>query len=272
MNECPGQRTQPGSQAGFALLVMLALVGIGSVGVLLAVQTFLPPLSDVNARVEANLGVVESAAREAFERSGAFPADLAALATASGLPTDGGWRNDPWGAAQDLDYRLMASGLRIRSRGVDRRLGTADDVQFDVPAEGLVRVRQRARLRLLRALLLRSPFRSAGTMSVGEQASMRTAMHDYAAARREWLTADTAARALLTTRMAAATVTINALVAAHACPALPVALTGAGGLMEQLAVPDTCGVDGLGRALLANAALGVIAAGNDRVGGTNDDM
>lgn len=257
---------------GFALLVMLAIVGIGSVGILLAVQGFLAPLAETNARVEANLGTVEQVAREAFVRGGAFPVDLDALATTTGLSVDGSWRLDPWGSAQDLDYQRTSASLQVRSRGVDRSLGTSDDHTVVVAAEPLVRLRQRAHLRLLRALFLRSPYRFAPTMSTGELASMRTAMHDYAVARRNWWGADTTSRTSLTTQMAAAAATITALVATHSCAALPASLTGAGGLMENLGVADGMAVDGLGRALLADPVLGVVAAGNDLVGGTDDDM
>lgn len=257
---------------GFALLVMLAIVGIGSVGILLAVQGFLAPLAETNARVEANLGTVERAAREAFVRDGAFPADLDALATTAGLPVDGGWRLDPWGSALDLDYQRSSASLQVRSRGNDRSLGTSDDHTVAVAAEPLLRLRQRGHLRLLRALFLRSPYRFAVTMSTGELASMRTAMHDYAVARRRWWGADAALRVTLTAQMAAAALTVTTLATTHACVALPAALTGAGGLMEQLGVADGLAIDGLGRALLADPVLGVVAAGNDLVGGTDDDM
>lgn len=267
-----GGRNGTAQEHGFALLVMLAIIGVGSVGVLMAVQGFLAPLAETNARVEANLGTVEQVAREAFVRSGAFPADLDALAATSGLPVDGRWRLDPWGSAQDLDYQRTSASLQLRSRGADRSLGTSDDHTVAIAAEPLVRLRQRAHLRLVRALFLRSPYRFAATMSTGELASMRTAMHDYAVARRRWWGADAALRVTLSTQMAAAALTVTTLATTHACVALPAALTGAGGLMEQLGVADGMAVDGLGRALLADPVLGVVAAGNDLVGGTDDDM
>lgn len=259
-------------QAGFALLVLLGIVGVGTMGIVLAVQSFLPPLSDAVGRATANLDTVATAAREAFVRDGAFPGDLDALATASGLRDDGPWRGDPFGHGQDLDYVVTASGLRVRSRGDDRVLGNADDLVVDVPAETGVRVRQRARLRLVRALLVQSAFRAAGSMSAAESTQMRTAMRDYAIARRQWCTATSSERLALTTTMATAAATITALQTVHGLTALPAGVTGAGGLFETLGLDDARAVDGKGQAFLADAVLGVVAVGNDGIGGTDDDM
>ncbi|MBM4063470.1 MAG: hypothetical protein FJ265_20575 [Planctomycetes bacterium] len=257
---------------GFALLVLLALVGAGSLGVLLAVQAFLPPLADAAARAQHNVATAADAAQQAFVRAGAFPADLDALAAASGLPPGGGWRNDPYGAAQDLDYGFAGADLRVRSRGPDRTFGTADDVALLAVTEDLVRVRQRARLRLLRAVLLRSPYCSSPLMSAGDRASMRTALRDCAIAKRRWRTADAAERAASTAATTAAAATVAGLRAAYGLAILPAAVTGAGGLMEQLGMPDARATDGLGRPLLGDPVLGVLAAGSDRTGGTDDDM
>ncbi|MCA8948811.1 MAG: type II secretion system protein [Planctomycetes bacterium] len=259
------------NERGFALLVMLGVIASASLALVIAVEAF-APRADRDVRVEQNLAFVERAARDEFRRDGAFPADLDALAASVGGLASASWRGDPWSSAQDLDLTRVGSSLRIRSRGADGVLGTADDPVAIVPAEDLVRVRQRGRLRLIRAVLARSQYCLAGTMTAGERAAMLAALRDYALARREWLTADTAARVALGTRLTDAETTVAAIAAAHACPALPTAVTGAGGLMAGLGLPDGRAVDGVGAVLLRNGTVGVVARGADGIGGTDDDM
>ncbi|MCK5941636.1 MAG: hypothetical protein KAI24_06690, partial [Planctomycetes bacterium] len=184
----------------------------------------------------------------------------------------GAWRRDPFGAGEELDYGLVGSDARLRSRGGDGRLGGVDDTTIAVVGETQLRVRQRLRLRMLRAVLLRSQFRWDSAMTPGDVARMRAAMRDLAVAKRQWLGADAATRADLTTRMNAATTTIEGLVSAYGLPPIPSSLTAAGGLMSQLSMPDARAVDGAGAALLRDAVLGFVAAGADRNGGTDDDM
>ncbi|MCU0867188.1 MAG: hypothetical protein MUC36_25685 [Planctomycetes bacterium] len=259
-------------QRGFALLVLLGVIGAATMAIVLAAQKFLPPLGARVTTQTANLTTVQQAAAAAHRRTGAFPANLDALATASGLAPRGAWRRDPFGVAQDLDYRRTAAVMTVRSRGLDRRLNTADDAVATVPAERSLRLRQRARLRLLRALLLRSPYRLQPTMSAAEQTAMRSALRDAAVVRREWLTADAAARAALTVRRNDAAAVIAALTSLHACPPLPVALTGAAGLASRIGSIDTKMFDGSGRRLVADPVLGMVATGSDRRRGTDDDM
>lgn len=261
-----------GDEPGFALIVLLAVVGIGSVGLLLAVEAYLPTLRERQALSVGNLQTAQAAARTAYRRTGAFPVDLDALSTAAGLDVDGSWRRDPFGHGEALDYARVGADLRLRSRGVDRQLGTADDLVLDVAAETQLRVRQRLRLRVLRAVLLRSSFRLAGSMSAADVVQMRNAMRDYAVAKRRWRTADAATRVTLSTTMADATATVSALASVHALTALPVALTGAGGLMDRLAMEDARAVDGAGAPLLLDPVVGFVAAGADGTGGTDDDM
>jgi hypothetical protein len=260
------------AQGGFALLVLLGLVGIGSVGVVLAVQAFVPAAAETPQRAERHLATAAAGARAALRAHGSLPPDLDGIAAAAGLDPDGAWRVDPWAAPQPIDVRAVASGLRLRSRGPDRRLGTADDMRVDVPAEPIVRARQRGRLRLQRALLLRSPFASAVSMTAADLDAMRAALRAYAIARRKWWTADTAQRVTLQATLSASAATIAALRTAHACLPLPGALCGAGGLLERLGLPDTCGVDGAGRPFVADPVLGLAAVGCDGVEGTDDDM
>ena len=259
-------------EAGFALLALMGVIGVTAIGLLLVVQPFVPTLRERATSTDENLRVAVDAAKAAFRSDGAFPADLDALAAAVALDPDGGWRHDPYGSGEDLDLRTVASGLQLRSRGPDGRLGTADDVTFGVSGETALRGRQRMRLRLLRAVFTRSPYRHADTMSPAEEVAMAAAMRDHARARRRWLGADATERASLTDDLAAAEGTITTLRDAHALPALPGAPTGAGGLASMLGVQDWRVVDGRGAALLLDPVLGFVAVGWDGTGGTDDDM
>ena len=256
---------------GFALLALLAVIGFGSVGVLLAVQAVGGATADLPLRTEHNLHTAAAAVRRSFLDDGAFAGTLDEAAIAGGLDPRGSWRLDPWRGI-DLEYRNDASGRRLRSRGPDGRRNTADDATVVIAAEPIVRRRQRGRLRLLRAVLLRSPFCLAATMTPADHDSMRTALREHAIARRRWLGADAATRATLQVTLDASEAAVAALRATHALPLPPTQLTGAGGLLALLGVPDTRGVDGNGRMLLADPVLGVMARGYDRQGGTDDDM
>lgn len=259
-------------QAGFALLVLLGLIGVGSLSVLLALQGFRPPFAEQPAVTDARLATVQTAARVGFRRTGAFPADLDAIAAAASLPQAGSWRVDPYSAARELDYAITPTGVRIRSRGPDRLLASADDIRIDVATETQLRTRQRGRLRLLRAQLLRSPYRFAPGMTAGDATSMRTAMREAAVATRQWFSATASERAALSATLAAAAATVAGLRAAHGLPSLPPALVGAGGLMQALGTPDARAVDGQGAAMRVDALLGVACVGADGTGGTDDDM
>ncbi len=257
---------------GFALVVLLGIIGVASMTIVLAVQSFVPPFAGRTNTANSRLATVQSAALVGYQRNGAFPATLNALATAGGLEQQGWWRIDPYGDGQDLDYALVAGGARARSRGLDRLLGTGDDVTFQFASESPLRDRQRARLRLLRAMLLRSAYRFDVSMSALDQTAMRSAMATTARVQRQWLTATAAERTALTTQWNAGVATIAGLRAAYTLPSLPAALTGAGGLMEQLGTLDSRAVDGAGAALRVDAVLGMAAVGADGAGATDDDM
>lgn len=263
--------TAASAQGGFALLVLLGLVGVGSVGILLAVQSLVAPLAEVPARAERNMAVAEHAARFAFRSNGAFPTNLNGLAQAARLDPTADWRIDPWSPPLDLDYRRPTTGANVRSRGRDGRLNTSDDMQVLVPAESLVRVRQRGRLRLVRAVLVRSPFNFTATMGT-DHATLRAALRDHAIARRAWLTADAATRVTLQATLTATAASVASLRSLHGCSPLPNRMVGTGGLMEQLGMPDSRCYDGFGRRLVRDSVLGVGANGYDRRRGTDDDM
>ncbi|HEB54621.1 MAG TPA: hypothetical protein ENI87_15335 [bacterium] len=265
-----GRRQRP--EAGFALIVMLGIVGSASFGILLAVQALVPPTRDRQQRADQHLATTAEAARVAFRRNGAFSGNLDALAQDAGLDIDGAWRRDPFGSGRELAYRVGAAGAQVRSCGQDGVLDNSDDVVFDVPTETRLRVRQRLRLRLLRAVLARSEFRVGGAMTASDEVRMATAMREHAAARRQWLTADEPTRASLQSAMATTAATIDALVTAHGLPALPGSLTGAGGLMSRLGMQDSRARDGAGAALQRDDVLGWRAIGADRVEGSDDDM
>lgn len=259
-----------GQQGGFALIVLLGVVGLGSVGILLAVEAYLPVLSDREEVAANNVATVAQATAVAYRQNASFPSDLDALEVEAGLPGTGGWRRDPFSAGQELDYQVRGSDVLVRSCGPDGLLGTADDDQQLVATETQVRVRQRLRLRMLRAVLLRSQYRFDAGMSPAQLLQMKSAMNSYAIARRQWLTADATERVTLTATIASATASVDALVSAYGLPSLPVALTGAGGLMSELSMPDGRCVDGRGVALVSDATVGWIAPGV--TGGADDDM
>lgn len=268
----PNTSSSSHPEAGFALIVLLSVVGIGSVGVLLAVQALVPPLAQRQEVADRNLGIVAQAAMDAYRLDGSFPGDLDALQARGVVRHGGNWRRDPLGAGEELDYGLSAGALRIRSRGADGVLGTADDRERTLSEDTQMRVRQRGRLRLLRAVLTRSAYRLDGLMTPSEQLSMRDAMRDYAIAKRRWLTASASERATLTVTMTSAAATITGLAGSYGLPALPVTITGAGGLMSQLGLSETRAFDGSGAALQRDPMLGWIAVGADGTGGTDDDM
>lgn len=267
-----GSSASNGPQRGFALLALLAVVGAGSMLLVVAAQRLVPPQGQQVRVAAGNLATCVAAAELAFHRNGAFPTSFDQLALAAGLEPTGSWRRDPFGAAQDFVWSRNGTRLLLRSRGIDRRANTADDVTATVPAERGVRLRQRGRLRLLRALLAVSPYRQSGAMTAGDRSAMRAAMRDLAIVQRLWLGADATTRTLLAARRSTATSTIDTLATANACTALPSALFGPSGLMASLGLPDTYAKDGLGRNLARHPSLGVVARGNDRAGGTDDDM
>lgn len=258
--------------SGFALLVLLMLMATASVAAISLAQRALPPLALQRTDADDHLTTARLGLGHAYRRQGAFPTSLDSLAGTAGLPVAGRWRIDPYGHAADLDYTRPAGNGQLRSRGPDRQLGTADDVVLTAAAEVPLRARQRGRLRLLRALLFRSQYRTNGTMNAAQTAAMAQAMNQLAAARRAWLTTPAADRPALALAIASATTTIGDLCRVHGCTQLPVALTGASGLLTAIGSSDAMAIDGRGRQLLLDPGLGILAAGNDMQRGTDDDM
>jgi hypothetical protein len=259
-------------QHGVALLLLLVLMASASVAAIALVQQVQPPLALRHIDTAERLATARGALATAYRRNGAFPTSLAGLAGPAGLPAAGSWRIDPFGAAQDFDYRSTAPSAEVRSRGVDGQLRTADDALMVAAAETPLRARQRGRLRLLRALLFRSQYRTVPTMTAPERDAMRNAMRQLAGSRRSFLLASSTERVALAASIAAATSTISSLCTLRGCTALPAGLTGSGGLLTRIGASDAAGIDGRNRPLLLDTALGILAAGNDTVRGTDDDM
>ena len=260
------------SEAGFALLVLLAAIGAGSLLLLVAVPQLSPVQTRRTAEAEAHLAETLTAVRTAHLRFGAVPADLDALAAAAGLDPNGAWRLDPFGAAQELGYVVGPNGAELLSRGRDGVLGTPDDLRVLAVGETMRRIRQRGRLRLLRAVLSQSEFRLSPTMLAFDLLGLREALRDAARAKREWLTASAAQRLALGAELSAAGLLLQTLSLLHGLVPLPTVVTGPGGLANRLGMPDDRFTDLCGGTLRLDPVLGVVAPGSDGIGGTDDDM
>lgn len=245
----------------------MALVGASSVGLLLVVGRFVPTLADRPQVALANLDTARRSVSEQFLRDGSFPASLAAVQAGAGAIGDS-WANDPYGAGSQLRYVTTPGGVTITSRGVDQRLGSADDVVSDIAAEPLLRVRQRLRLRMVRAVYV-AELAAAITPSLPN--AVQDAVRGFALAQRQWRTASNAERVALQATMDTCTTALGLLLAT-ASYVVPTAVTGAGGFMSRLGLSDSRAVDGVGRSYALHPVLGVIAVGYDGVGGTDDDM
>lgn len=270
-DRCPVRRSDA-PEGGFALLVLLVLVGAFGAVMAVAVNRLAPADSGAQERTIERLELVRARALHAWFATGAFPGGLDQLAAAAGLPADGAWRADPLAPGEELDYRVVQRDLRVRSRGPDRRLGTADDVVVLQPAQESGRARSRNRLRLLRAALLASPYRRSQAMTAAQHGAVRADARSIAVLRRRLVHADATARPAMQQAIADAAARIAATCAAAGCPTLPSRLTGGAGLLAGLGLPDGLGVDGFGRAMDVDAAIGFLSRGADGRRGTDDDF
>jgi hypothetical protein len=248
------------------LLGLLATAGLLATTVAVG---FAGPTADCVGTTERRLADVVQSASVRHRIVGTLPSRLGSLAVAQ--PTLH-WQRDPWAAPSSLRLGLIARDLEVRSVGPDRRLRTADDVVARLDDEPLLRMRQRATLRILRAVFAASRFRRGDGMSPETGAQVVAAMREAAAIRRAWYFASAQERATLSTRLDAARDTLESLGSAYGLPALPTQMRGRAGLPSALGLPDARCVDGLGRRLTFDPLLGFVAAGGDRVGGTDDDM
>jgi hypothetical protein len=263
-------------QRGFALLALLASLGALTLMVVFAVASMQPAGHRDGVCLEERMAALQAASLAQFRQSGQVPVAL----------PDGVWidpvvdvvavRQDPYGNGIDLQVQSLPQGLLIRSSGPDRQPGNADDVTALVSLEVGQRQRQRARLRLLRAVAavrLQAAVDQATLAALvpPPEPAVAPAMRELAKLRREDWSGSLPERVARTARMAE----LEGVLLAHQAYAgwmLPAAVTGAGGLMQRLGLSDALAVDGLGRPLRLHATLGVVAIGNDGIQGTNDDM
>jgi hypothetical protein len=257
------------AQGGFAYVALLVLTSVvGLVGAV-ALDGLVRRSTALPAVAAERLVTVAATAAGHYRLTGVLPTNLAALPVGA---ANAEWRRDPWGAGTDLDYRIRQRNLELRSRGPDGRFRTADDDVLVVDDEPLLRLRQRGRLRILRAVLTDSSFRNSISMPVATRQQMVAAMRQVAIARRSWYFADAATRVALTTQLAAAQQFVVDTSASFGLSPLPVGMLGGTGLLAALGLPDTRAVDALGRAMAVDPVLGFVAHGGDRAGGTDDDM
>jgi hypothetical protein len=260
---------------GFASLALLLLLAAGTSILALALPGLVASTQQGRlGAAAARMRTAATTAREIYVRDGTFPNDLAQLAAAGLLDANGNWQVDPFGGRAPLDYRSSGAPAtaRVASRGPDARLGTADDLIETVGENAAARARMRARLRTLRAAVARSQFLYSPMMTAADRASMRSALRTWAKAQRSLLGADPAAKASLTANRDAAAATIAALRATYALPPWPARVTGAGGLLQALSLPDSLGSDGFGQAFVIDASVGVRSIGGDRTPGGDDDV
>jgi hypothetical protein len=250
-------------------------LGAGALGLVVIAASF--PGFDDNARtrVAANrmVGIADRASA-AFLRDRALPSDLASLASAGVLDANGHWQYDPFGAGRTLDYAItgLPARLQLRSRGRDRTLGSGDDPAYSIDIETPARALTRDRLRVLRAVFLRSDYMDSPAMTATDRAAMRGHVRDWSLAQRSIRYATAANRIGLIAQRDAAAARIESLRLSRGLIAVvPPNATGPGGLLEQLGLPDSLGIDGFG-ATFATGVVGFVSAGGDTIGGNDDDL
>lgn len=259
---------------GFALIALLLFIAAGTAVLAALAGQLHVSEGGRSTTCELRAQTVVAAAADHHRRYRSFPATIDSLATTPVLDPNGDWRFDPFGGAQQLTLGRNGQPvvLTVTSRGRDQRLGTADDLIASIDDHQPARQVTRARLRLLRAAYLRSPYMDGALMTPAERAAMRQAVRTYARAQRALLFADTAGKAVLTTQRDAAAATIAGLQSLHALPPPPANATGVGGLLEQLSLPDALGTDAWGGTLVVSRNVGFLCVGGDRLAGGDDDF
>jgi hypothetical protein len=261
----------PGGFALVVLLIMVAAAGAAAAGYIASRAR--PEHPGKIRAATAAVTLVADAAEESYMRSGAFPATLAAALQVAGrtLARAG---VDPF-TSSSLDYRMVGLNpcrVVVRSTGPDRQLGTGDDIQKTVNEQVVGRARTYPRLRILRALYFRSPLYASG-LSAAAKTSLLGARRTYTRAQRELLYHNDAAhRALLSTAKADLTNLVDSVVALLLGGPTISSITGPGGLLEQLGLPDSLGTDGFGNTLFYASTVGFMCAGGDRLAGNDDDF
>ncbi len=259
-------------QRGAILLMLLSLIGAGFLVTAGILSSEVMPRDERLAMATERVDALSRAATEAYRATGAWPADLPSLVAAGTAPSHHLLSADPCRAGFDIGYTITPGvGVSLRSAGADGRAGNADDILGSAAVQSPGRAPTRNRLSLLRSAFLLSGYMDDPAMTPGERAAMRDAVRDWSLARRAYVFADSAGQATLQSQMNAAETTITNLRTTYALPAIPSNATGAGGLLQNLGLPDSLGADGFGTTF-ETGLTGFVSRGADGVAGTDDDQ
>lgn len=255
------------------MLVLLAAVGVAVlVSAGLAPGDLGKTRRDRLAGSERIVTALAAACEETFRATGAFPANLPALAASGAAASTELVLHDPFGSGAWIDYQVVAGvSATLTGRGPDRTLGTADDLVATAASPRPARAAGRNRLRLLRAAFYNSAYMDDPGMTALERALLRAAMRDWALARRATLHATPAELPGLQAQMTGAESVIDGIRAGYLLPPVPAASTGPGGLMQGLGLPDALSADGHGQ-VLSTGVVGVVSDGLDGLADTDDDL
>lgn len=290
MTRTPNDASRDGGMVLLALLLVIA--GIGMVAIGAAESATAELLGARRSVAERRVAAIAMDARDAWQRDGALPADLGALADACITDPYGRWRFDPFGRGGDLAYRITSNPTRVTvtSRGPDAIAGTADDISFSADLEPGARQLTRGRACALRALYATSRYCDDERMKGADRVRLREAIRSYGAAQRrtryeedeeEDDDDDHEGKQKKSKKNKKggkhesdrddAEDTIDSLRKDYDLPELPQRATGPGGLCERLGVPDSRGIDGFGNPFDVVPA-GFRSRGADGKGGTSDDQ
>ncbi|MCA8943007.1 MAG: hypothetical protein KDB80_10645, partial [Planctomycetes bacterium] len=258
---------------GFALLALLIAIASASSLLLAALPLLDPAERCAGHETWSRLTRIRARAASAVRASASIPKTLDSLASIQPIGDTHSWRRDPYGA-EDFAYTVTGTPetLTLSSAGPDRRRNTADDLMIALDAAVEQRARTRSRIRIIRAAFLRSAFMHDPGMSGADAAAMRTHVRDYATAQRSLAHSSGDAHDSLIVKRDTARSAILDMRATYMLPSPPSAISGPGGLLSALSLPDSLDADGFGNPLVANDAVGCVSTGADAIGGTDDDL
>ena len=250
-----------------SLLVFLAMVS-------LAAAIEFPGLLEERDRKRQGEGEqrVQELARGAestFRLTRKYPADLDALVLGGNYT----WRDrkDPFAPSLDLVYQNRGDELELRSRGVDGRSSSADDVverrSNRVPARALTR----NRLRLLRARAYVSAYLSPSSLTAAERDEVRARLRTRSLLMRRRVYGTDADAQVLDKLIQDEEKELRKILKKHRKGKVYNQATGRKGLLSYLGLSDDQGVDGYGRDLLADD-FGFHCAGRDGRRNSKDDF
>lgn len=260
-------------ERGFVLPLFATVVTAVATLVLVELAAAVPPPEHGKAdTTELRVGELRRAALESFRRDAQLPRTLAQLTGTASVASDVGQPGDPYGPAQDLDWRILGTrSARLGSAGPDGRLGTSDDVVITIDARNVAIARTRLRLRTLRELFLGSIYVNTKTATPAQKTSLRKALERAASLRREAALSEGATRRARAKAATKEEANVAQLLRAMGGPPLPGAVDGPGGLLESMGLPDTLRLDAFGRVLVVTPA-GIGSRGADAREGTDDDL